>query len=317
VTLDAPSIAEALVSRNYSVADGTLGQPFVVEKDEYFVHVPQQVRAPGLTEADMVIVDLQGPDAVDDAPGDNPLAPGVKSIWSSKKHGVIDPRPRGMQAVADLVDRIHTHGGVLIAIAAEQFTEPYVLSELERRSGGRTGLGPLRDLSINNWALSATLKPFSVTADAGREITPTETATSIGLGRSMWMGSFTCTFEPPYYERERWAPLARNKYEKDVAGILTPAKDSGQGWVFLLPRLDRIEEVVLELVETLLPRLAPQIFDLGDGSTWTTEPAYEHHDVRAPRAEAVRIRQQVRPTCSQLRPESTLLGRRRRTCTRC
>jgi hypothetical protein len=124
VTLDAPSIAEALVSRNYSVVDGTLGQPFVVEKDEFFIHVPQQVRAPGLTEADMVIVDLQGPDAVDDAPDEDPLAPGVKSIWSSKKHGVIDPRPRGMQAVADLVDRIHTHGGVLIAIAAERFTEP-------------------------------------------------------------------------------------------------------------------------------------------------------------------------------------------------
>lgn len=61
----------------------------------------------------------------------------------------------------------------------------------------------------------------------------------------------------------------------------------------MLPRLERIEEVVLELVETLLPRLAPQIFELGDGSAWTDDPEYEHHDICALREEVARVRRQA------------------------
>lgn len=93
--------------------------------------------------------------------------------------------------------------------------------------------------------------------------------------------------------REQWVPLARNKYDKDVAGILAPAKDSSEGWVFVLPRLERIDEVVLELVETLLPRFAPQIFELGDGSAWTDDPEYEHHDICVLREEVAQVRRQA------------------------
>jgi len=293
VTLDAPSIATALSERNYAVTDGTLGRPFVVEKAAGFVHVPSQVDAPGLTEADMVIADLQGPDAVDERPLDDLPAPGVKSIWSSMKHGVIDPRPSGMLMVRDLLDRMHAHGGVLIVLTAPQFDEPYVVAEIERRVSSRTDLGQTSDLPVDNWSLSNALKTFGVSADVGREITPTELATSIGLGRSMWSGSFTCTVEPGYSERDRWVPLARNMYDKDVAGILPPSEDTSEGWILLLPRLDRVEEVVLELVETLLPTLAPQIFALGDKSAWTETADYEHHDVRVLREEIDRIRQQA------------------------
>ncbi len=252
--------------------------------------LPFQAEAPGLSEADMVIVDLASGGLVDELPELDPPAPGVKVMWSSMRNGEVDPRPYGMHNAVRYVDRMVEHGGVLIAIAAARFREPYVLAERQPYGGG---IGYTEDAALDNWCVSSRLTSFSVEPDHGREISPTDTAIQLGLGPSIWSGRFTCTFEPHYSDANEWIPLAYNKYGKDVAGILAPRTETPEGWVVLLPRLDRLDEIVVDLVQSFLPRVASQIFSAGDDSAWTDDPAYEHHDVRALREGAARIRKEA------------------------
>ncbi|HEV2058430.1 MAG TPA: hypothetical protein VGR11_03670 [Solirubrobacteraceae bacterium] len=292
VVFDAPSVAAALTAQRYTVAAGTFGQPFRVERSDKYVALPLQIEAPGLSEADMVIVDLASGDPVDEPPELDSPAPGVEVMWSSMRNGEVDPRPYGMHIAAQYVDRMLEHGGVLIAIASARFSEPYVLAEVERRAYG-SGIGYSTDATLDNWGVSRELTSLRVEPDHGREISPTDEAIQLGFGPSMWKGRFTCTFEPYGSDAERWIPLAGNKYGRDVAGILAPRKDTREGWVILLPQVDRIDELVVDLVQSFLPRIASQIFTIGDDSAWTDDPAYEHHDVRALREEAARIRREA------------------------
>lgn len=285
-------MAPALNARRYTVATGTFGQRFRVEKSDKYMPLPFQGEAPGLSEADMVIVDLVSGSLVDEIPELDPPAPGVKVMWSSMRNGEVNPRPYGMHSAAKYVDRMVDHGGVLIAIASARSREPYVVAEVERLPYDR-GIDHTQDAGLDNWCVSTRLTSFSVEADHGREISPTNKAIQLGLEPSMWSGRFTCTFEPHHRFADSWIPLAHNKYGKDVAGILAPRRETPEGWVVLLPQLDRIDEVVVDLVQSFLPSVASQIFSIGDDSAWTDDPAYEHHDVRALREEAARIRREA------------------------
>jgi hypothetical protein len=57
----------------------------------------------------------------------------------------------------------------------------------------------------------------------------------------------------------RWHTLATNKYGKPVAGVIEPEADSGQGWIFVLPRITDKGALARGLLEDLLPRLAPKL----------------------------------------------------------
>lgn len=289
VVMDAPAIAAKLVERGYAAASGTFGEPFKVERSDKFVHVPLQIRAPGLTEADIVIVDLQEPTPSEDRPEIEPPAPGVSSVWSRLVRGIVDPRPLAMRFARDKIDRIQAHGGVLIVVADRRDPQPYVSAEIESRAYGES-LGYATDERLDNWGLSSTLSGFSVRDDLGQEIVPTDAGRQLQPGSTSWAGHFTCTLAPPYRSMERWIPLARNKYDKDVAGVLLPAPDSGRGWTIVLPRLDRLDENVLDLFENLLPRAAPQLFELGDESVWTEDPLYQHSDVNRLRRGITEVR---------------------------
>lgn len=268
-----------LVGRGYSAASGTFGQPFKVDRSDEFIHVPLQIQAPGLTEADIVIADLRGPKPDGDRPEIELPAPGVLSIWSRLILGAVDPRPRAMAYARSHIDRIHEHGGALIIVASARDAQPYVSSRIRSAAYGNVQLEYTTDEPWDNWGLSAIVSSFHVEPDYGREIVPTDAGRHLVPDSSAWEGHFTCTLEPPYSAEDRWIPLARNKYGKDIAGMLVPHRDSNEGWSIVLPRLDRIDEVVLHLFETLLPRVAPKLFQLGGNATWPDDTPYQHPEV--------------------------------------
>ena len=145
IVMDRDDVAGALRTRGYNVQTGTYGRAFHVEASAGFVHVPNGLKAPGLTEQDVIVVDVAGPDESDDAPAANRPGPGVRSRWCPTRYGLIDPRPAAMESVAEFVDRIHGHGGALIVITGARRIAPYVsAAEIEE------GLRPQADEAAGN-----------------------------------------------------------------------------------------------------------------------------------------------------------------------
>jgi len=168
-----------------------------------------------------------------------------------------------------------------------------------------------RDLAESNWAFSHAVEAIDVEPDIGRDIDPTDVAVKLGLGAPMWKGRFTCTIADGYV-RERFVPLATNKFGAAVAGLLAPTKDTEEGWVFLIPELERIDEVVLEIVDNLLPRVSPALFPHSDNAAWTKDPLYEHPEVVElnERIDAIRARAEADELALRLQIDETRQSRR-------
>jgi hypothetical protein len=117
---------------------------------------------------------------------------------------------------------------------------------------------------------------MNVRADHGVEMEPatTEIAQVFPLARHLKDGHFRCVMEPPSYLDKYWATLATSKYGDPVAGVLGPT-EKGEGWVILLPRIRRPGELVRELLDELLPAVAPKLFPHAEGKRWTRRPEYE------------------------------------------
>ncbi len=292
--MDAESVAVKLKDRGYAVTVGSYGKAFKVVADDDYLPVPNQLVAPGLPESDIVVVDLDGPPIADERPETDRPGPGVSDYWCATKHGVVDPRPRAMHYARTYVDRIHEHGGALVVITSSEGTEPYVVGHAS------TGFYIESEVPATNWELSGALSDLYPTDDLGHEMNPTDVAVGFGLGGEFWTGTFDCTLSVSSHMEERFVPLATSKYGKNVAGILLPVDGTGNGLVVLLPPLTRIDEVVLLLVESVLPQLSPGLFEqVGEGS-WTSDESYEHADVQ-------RIKSAIRAVKQRAEDEVTAL----------
>jgi len=195
-----------------------------------------------------------------------------------------------MNVAAEYIDRIHAHGGVLIVITAMPATQPYVRARVESNYRGRPDIRVLADADMSNWSAASTLSDIHATADFGEQMKPTDPAVKIGLGPSMWQGRFGATLEAGYNNETWYISLATNRYDKDVAAVLVPRKDSGSGLVVFLPPVARIDEVIFDLVNGFLQRVAPELYELGDASEWTSQDAYEHDSVRELQEEVTAVR---------------------------
>jgi hypothetical protein len=199
-----------------------------------------------------------------------------------------------MRAIRDAMDRIYQHGGAFIVFAAAPFNPKCIINRLDRYSNlDQFGARPLH---ADNWSLLSELGSLSVTGDIGQEMDVAENgiARILGIESYFYSGRFGCVVRPSSSISGRWETLATSKYGDPVAGMIVPGQETSAGVIFVLPQVDRRADLVVELVDRVLPMLTPRLFPHAEGSRWTRRPEYDLPRVRELRNEIVQIEEAAR-----------------------
>lgn len=272
------------------------------------------------------MADLVGPEPVPEGREATLPAPGVPALWGSRVGGRVDPRAAVMVRVQKEMDRIYRHGGVFILFGAPR-VDPNAVLAMGDRSGALVPCDPsgapaplgyaARRIEADNWSLLSDLRWLQVRSDTGREMDAADNgfARVLGIENYFKAGRFECVIEPAWSLTKRWVTLAVNKYGEPVAGVILPdleEQEQATGLIFLFPQVERRADLVTELVDRVLPGMAPRLFPDAVGSRWTRLPEYDLPGIGELRNEINRIeggaRARVRELEEQIKAERSRFG---------
>jgi hypothetical protein len=293
LAVDLPTAAvREIRAGGFNVREGSFGTPIRLGKSENWLPVPMNGALPNLTESEIVIADLAAPDPHDELPpGAEPVG---EVVWQQLLSGVLEPRPLLMANASELFDRVYAHGGVFILFADPPVKPGYVRAD-------RRSIGYGDHLPWTSWSLLGRLPGLlEVERDWGDEITATDKSSPEITAALETRAKFTCTVEPGYGTEDRWLTLATNKYGKSVAGVLLPEKDSGDGLIFVFPRIVDAGKLLRELLEGLLPRLVPKLFPEDERRAWIDEDLYAPTGVTELREQIAVVRRDAESAVEEL-----------------
>jgi hypothetical protein len=285
---------QAISGAGYNIAGGTFGAPYVVPKSSQFAPVLAKALLPNYTEQEIIVANLLAdqpspmPDIEKHTPGEEP------DWWAKCSTGVIDPRPRVMAALRDKFDRVYQAGGMFIVFADTRSKQTLVLGSVQnRRYGGEFQIH--QNLSDDNWSFLPVLTDLDVREDHGEEISLiAEDWPLVQVLRENLEGaSFLCTLRPQERIKQRWCPLAHNKYGEAVAGFITPSENGNSGWVFVFPQIQNKGRFLKALLNDVLPAVMPSLFPHAKEQQWIHRPEYEIPSVLEKRAQLAEIQQRA------------------------
>lgn len=269
--LDMPdSASTTLRSKGFNVSCGTLGKPYEVCKSSGYGALIAKGDAPNHTEQEIVVVDFgygdlePGPRGEKHRPDDEP------DLWAKCDQGFIDPRVRTAWDLRASFDRIHSNGGVFI-VFADQKTGIHI----ERaRSSRYDELYDNVPFPYDVWCLLSEIAEMQVRSDPGTEMHGAKTNSPLVrlLAPFLAKGHFTCTLEGGDAQKEKWEPLAVNKFGAVVALACCRAD---KGSVIVLPQIEEKAALLDVLLSTALPEIAPHLFPHIARGAWTHWPEYE------------------------------------------
>ncbi len=287
-------VTAAAMDAGYRVASGTLGKSFRVPQADGFVRLPSSLRVPNFAEQEIVFVQQRQQEPLEGAPTPPPET-GENAVWARRRSGLIDPRPWGAVSVANQAQRILDHGGAFVIFCAPRESADLVWG----RPWGHQ-LEVAEELDWTVWSLLPSLADIWVTTDFGLEIDTGSLPKQVAiLEPFIRTARFGCTLDTPDYLKNRWFPLARNKYGSTVAAVLGPEEES-RGWILLLPQVEDVSACVLALLESVLPTLTPGLFPHTDHADWLHEPPYELPAITSLQREIARVREEARAEESRL-----------------
>jgi hypothetical protein len=265
LTIDLDEAAVVTIrAGGFNVSAGTLGTPTRLARSEQWVPVEIDAHLPELTETEIVVADLAGPEPVEgELRSEEPIG---TAIWQQLSSGVLEPRGRAAASAGLLLKRSHDHGGAFVL-----FADP--VEDPGYRSAAWHEINYADTLPWSNWSLLPGLREsLEIERDWGAEITVVERSVPAITAAIESGARFTCTIEPIPEIAERWFTIATNKWGKPVAGIFVP--EEGKGPVVILPRIVDKGKVVRALLEDFLPSLVRNLFPQDERRAWIEEERY-------------------------------------------
>ncbi|NYD49080.1 hypothetical protein BJY14_005063 [Actinomadura luteofluorescens] len=281
---------------------GTFGKRFLVNRSASYVALKPVPDLPGHTEQEIIVANLSGQTPAEGTKESfaHP-SPGVTTVWAPAKYGLIDERPMAMLHAQGSMNRIYRHGGVFVIFAAAPFDPKYMVGERHDYSGDLDSLRA-RPYLADNWCLLPALRRLAVHKDTGQEMDVADNGVARRLGIDGYFddGHFECVVKPGRGYEENWSTLATNKYGDPVAGLFTEEQEGNLNLIFIFPQLSRRRELVVELVERILPEMSPRLFPHAEGSRWTRRPEYDLPRIASLKSEITAIQEDSRTRVRQL-----------------
>lgn len=293
LAVDLPdSDRKKICDAGFNVVAGSFGTPIQRDKSDHYLPVPVSGVLPNIGEQELVVADLAPLPANRELPtGEEPVGEGM---WQRMDSGVLDPRPYIMHLAREQFARILAHGGSFVLFSAPRERPLY-------EYGSARMLGHGDDPQADNWSLLPALSAIHVTTDFGSEITAAR-GIEPALAGLLEASSFACTVEPANWDKEYWTTLASNKYGKPVAGILTPETE-GEGFIFVLPRIEKKGVLTALLLDEILPRLSPKLFPEDERRAWTDDLFYALPGVAEARQKIIEVNAATEEKVEDLRTE--------------
>lgn len=284
--LDVDTASElALREAGFNISTGSFGTPYKIAARDGMQQVIENGHLPAnYTEQEIIIADLVSRPPTDLGRGQTASSPRQASWWTRADTGLIDPRPSFMSTFRGDFDRTVEYGGVFVIFADARHNEGnFVFGHLGRDAFGRDQF-MREDFYCDNWSMLSLLAPYALVASfaTGRDIRPIEATghrsfdtLSRTIADHLSTASFSCTMQPRTYQlKERWVPLATNRFGEAVATLIVPEEEA-KGWVLLLPNLDDRPRFLKRLLVGVLPEMAPQLFPHVEGARWVEHSEYE------------------------------------------
>ena len=298
-------VRDVVRATGFDVSTGSFGTPYRVPIHDGFVRLVYNHDLPkDFAERDIVVVDTEPADVLDRAGDAPPVAPGEDGWWASCGWGMVDPRPKVMAIFADQCNKMLAHGSIFVV-----FAHPRQSQSLHwgHNSYGHLSSGSSMVRAHDNWAflpIFGAQEHLQVTSEEGEEIhvEDGDGVLSNLLRRHMKGADYDCTLHPLYYLRGVWEPLTTNRYNAPVAAAVAPRTEQG-GWVFLFPAVPDRGRFIVDLLEDVLPNLAPRLFPHAEGQRWVERSEYELPQVLDLRRRIQRIQEDARAQVAALEAE--------------
>lgn len=308
--LDIDAASEtALRAAGFNISTGSFGVPYKIFAQDGMQRVVENGHLPvDYTEQEIVIADLVPRTLIDQERERTPVSPRQNGWWARTDTGVIDPRPGFMSAFTGDFDRTFDHGGVFIIFAdARHHEKRFIFGHLGRNVFGHDEFVP-QDVYCDNWSVLSLLSPYHLKAPytTGRDIRLIETTDirfidqlSRAIADHLVEASFTYTLQPASVSlKERWIPLATNRFGEAVAALIVPGQDTGL--VLLLPDLDDRPRLLKRLLTDVLPEIVPQLFPHVERGRWVEHPEYELPGVLEVRRRIRQVEEEARAQVTEL-----------------
>jgi len=286
-----------LRTSGWNSTTGTFGKPYTCKRSpDMFLVTNDSLALPGYQEQEIVIVDTA---CTTTGPGpEREVVEGIAEFWCGGQNGVIDPRPLLMVASRSAFDNILQHGGLFIVMLSKYYTLKYV-----RGTTGDIRRGIAERIDNSNRSFLGLLDEFRETAKSGREIR-LDTANSLGQLLASYKDSIT--YETvlkhlDWTEYGKWTPIAWNKYQDEVAGLLRPG--SGSGLVLLLPRIKDFHAILPRLLSEWATSEMPHLFPEHTTFKWIHRPEYELDQVTKLNRKRKTIRQDLEKAIKEIDKE--------------
>ncbi|MFA0834246.1 MAG: hypothetical protein ACC609_09590 [Methanobacterium formicicum] len=268
-------IYEKLEVMGFNVSKGSFGTPYNVQRSEEYKVVIGEENLPVISEQDIVIIDLHKDHIHENEveyidPGD------VKELFDKCDKGWIDPRPKYMFNHRDNFDRIFKNGGIFVIFAERRYNYNFLIAKNDSnyiRNG--------RDVEIDNWSLLPIFNDLAVYKDEGREIKITwdNSAFKEFFKKYLSKTSYNSRFESYHIAVNYFTSILTNKFNQSVGCIIRNNLSETSGYVLILPDMPRTPELVLDLLNDVLPSISPHLFPNVKGK-WIEEDEYEFKSIK-------------------------------------
>jgi hypothetical protein len=278
--IDLPSdVLSAIKEKGYNVISGSFGHPYKVRDDRVFT----DANLPNYTEQEIIVVDLSSD--IKTAAGEIPSGYRDTGFRARRSEDIIDPRPLAMIFKRNNSERIIKHGGIFVIFAEAR--EDWTYCNDANRD----------EFTTNNWSFLSCLDEshLEVKHDSGHEVQIEDAEKNIAkavLAKHTKKVEFSCILGRNYQTAERnWITLANNKYGQIVSAVISidTGNEKRPSWVLIFPHMKDKASFLLELIENVLPAIAPYLFPFSEKTSWLYERTYELLQVNLLRDEIERI----------------------------
>ncbi|HEY8750213.1 MAG TPA: hypothetical protein VIM11_19670 [Tepidisphaeraceae bacterium] len=261
-------LVRSMKAAGYNVDEGTFGSAYHIPRsDGYRTVTTGSADLPDLNEQEILIVDLDGADWTD-APNVD-VTRNIQYFWQSCAYGRITPRALAMYYARASLEKVFSLAGICIVLTSPKATADYRVAKWD----GHNLYDEKEALHLSNWGFLSGADAANVEDESGREMHFLDGPLSAFLQRFSADGSYTCTFEYSNTETAKWVPLAKNKYGSTVAGLRLFVERSQ--FILLLPRLPRLADAMVELLERFVASWRPDLFPHLESAKWVHRPEYE------------------------------------------
>ncbi|WP_434687658.1 hypothetical protein [Pseudanabaena minima] len=292
----------------YNVSPASLGNPYMVTKVNRFFPLENNLQVPqDYKEQDIVVIDMcYEPKHNNYQVIAEEIGGGIDKWWINHSQGYVNPRPLCSRSIQFDFDRILTTGGVFIIFAD-------ALEIISYRFGHKDIYSRLQidqEEYHNNWnflSVIGVLAERKITNDHGDSIRfsqelPKDWLITSLLSEYLDQATYNCTFSLTSWFPNNWVSLLKNKYEIDIAGIITPSEER-KGWIIILPNLKDKVNFTTKLITQLLPNLAPALFPEQEYLSWVNDVKYCLPQVNQFQQKIVEVREQTSLKIAELEQE--------------